>query len=405
MEESKKGGSVKAAALHFIVLMGVVSLFSDVTHEGGKSIIGAYLNLSGAPAAAIGFIAGFGELLGYSLRYITGRIADRTKKYWALTIAGYAIDLLAVPLLALIPNGGWMWAALLIAAERTGKAIKKPAKDTLLSFAAAQNGVGKSFALQEFLDQLGAFAGPAALFLAMYFKGTGDGLTDYRRCFALLLFPALATLALLLAARHFFPAPEDFEADAPKASQKVGSNGAFTLYIVGISLFALGFMDFSLVTMHVSRRSLLPAEALPLLYAGAMAVDAVSALVFGWLYDKRGLSSLVWPTLLTSPFALFVFLMPQSWGVFAGAALWGVGMGAQESVLKAAVAALVPKEKRGSGYGLFQTAFGACLFLGSWLAGWLYDRSLFAMFGFSFAAQIAAALVFYRIGSLRGRKN
>lgn len=154
---------LKRAALSFIVLMGVVSLFSDMTHEGGKSILGAYLSLTGASAAVVGFVSGFGELVGYSLRCATGRLADRTKRYWLLTIVGYAVDLLAVPALALVPENGWLWAAALIVVERAGKAVKKPAKDTLLSFAAAQNGVGRSFALQEFLDQLGAFLGPVAL--------------------------------------------------------------------------------------------------------------------------------------------------------------------------------------------------------------------------------------------------
>lgn len=198
-ERVNENKDLKRAALSFIVLMGVVSLFSDMTHEGGKSILGAYLSLTGASAAAVGFVSGFGELIGYSLRCATGRLADRTKRYWLLTILGYAVDLLAVPALALVPENGWLWAAALIVVERAGKAVKKPAKDTLLSFAAAQNGVGRSFALQELLDQLGAFLGPVALFAVMYFKGSGDSFADYRRCFALLAAPALVTLGLLLA--------------------------------------------------------------------------------------------------------------------------------------------------------------------------------------------------------------
>ncbi|WOL40456.1 MFS transporter [Pyramidobacter sp. YE332] len=394
---------LKRAALSFIVLMGVVSLFSDMTHEGGKSILGAYLSLTGASAAVVGFVSGFGELVGYSLRCATGRLADRTKRYWLLTIVGYAVDLLAVPALALVPENGWLWAAALIVVERAGKAVKKPAKDTLLSFAAAQNGVGRSFALQEFLDQLGAFLGPVALFAVMYFKGSGDSLTDYRRCFALLAVPALVTMGLLLAARRLFPQPENFEPDTKKAAVgNFASGKKFTLYIAGISLFALGFMDFAMISMHVSRRGLMSPGALPLLYAAAMGVDAAAALAFGWLYDRRGMKALALSALLTAPFSALIFLLPGGVALYVGAALWGAGMGAQESILKAAVATLVPKERRSSGYGSFQTAFGVCLFAGGWLMGCLYDRSPAGMAIFSMSAELGAAALF---GVRRGRSG
>lgn len=396
-ERVNENKDLRRAALSFIVLMGVVSLFSDMTHEGGKSILGAYLSLTGASAAAVGFVSGFGELIGYSLRCATGRLADRTKRYWLLTILGYAVDLLAVPALALVPENGWLWAAALIVVERAGKAVKKPAKDTLLSFAAAQNGVGRSFALQELLDQLGAFLGPVALFAVMYFKGSGDSFADYRRCFALLAAPALVTLGLLLAARCLFPRPEKFEPDTKKAAVGNFAFGKkFTLYIAGISLFALGFMDFAMISMHVSRRGLMSPGGLPLLYAAAMGVDAGAALVFGWLYDRWGMKALALSALLTAPFSALIFLLPGGGALYAGAALWGVGMGAQESILKAAVATLVPKERRSSGYGSFQTAFGVCLFAGGWLMGCLYDRSPAGMALFSMSAELGAAALFWR---------
>ena len=396
-ERVNENKDLKRAALSFIVLMGVVSLFSDMTHEGGKSILGAYLSLTGASAAAVGFVSGFGELIGYSLRCATGRLADRTKRYWLLTILGYAVDLLAVPALALVPENGWLWAAGLIVVERAGKAVKKPAKDTLLSFAAAQNGVGQSFALQEFLDQLGAFLGPVALFAVMYFKGSGDSFADYRRCFALLAAPALVTLGLLLAARRLFPRPENFEPDTRRgAAGHFAPGKKFTIYIAGISLFALGFMDFAMISMHVSRRGLMPPGALPLLYAAAMDVDAAAALAFGWLYDRWGMKALALSALLTAPFSALIFLLPGGGALYAGAALWGAGMGAQESILKAAVATLVPKERRSSGYGSFQTAFGVCLFAGGWLMGCLYDRSPAGMALFSMSAELGAAALIWR---------
>lgn len=178
-----------AGALTFIVLMGIVSLFSDMTHEGARSILGEYLNLAGASAATIGFISGIGELCGYSLRLLSGLIADKTKKYWSLVIVGYAIQVLAIPALVLIPEKGWIFACGLVILERIGKAVKKPAKNTLISFAAGEIGAGKGFAYQEFLDQLGAFLGPVILFVIAAVKGTSNLFSTYRVCFAILGIP------------------------------------------------------------------------------------------------------------------------------------------------------------------------------------------------------------------------
>ncbi len=197
--------------------MGIVSLFSDMTHEGAASILGAYLSLAGASAAAIGFVSGLGEMIGYSLRLVTGWLTDRTKKYWPMTILGYVIDSMAIPALALVPRGGWIWACALIVLQRTGKAVKKPAKDTLLSFAATQTGAGKSFAIQEFLDQIGAFLGPVILFLVMLLKQSEDLYSVYSVCFAILGIPAIVTVALLLLAKRRYPEPEKFEPAAESA--------------------------------------------------------------------------------------------------------------------------------------------------------------------------------------------
>ena len=389
-----KNHTARKTILAFIVLMGIVSMFSDMTHEGAASIIGAYLSLAGASAAAIGFTSGLGGFIGYSLRLVTGIVADRTGKYWPMTIIGYIIDCMAIPALALVPHGGWMFACGLIVLQRIGKAVKKPAKDTLLSFAATQYGAGKSFALQEVLDQIGAVLGPVILFLVLWLKHDGDRFSAYAAGFLILGIPALITIFLLLFARHKFPNPERFEPDE-KPHTKLKMNWSFIFYLAAISLFSLGFLDFPLITMHVARHGLMPEDELPLIYAGAMLIDAVAALGFGWLFDRFGLRTLMISTLTAAPFALFVFGGSMRWELWLGVLLWGIGTGAQESVLKAAVATLVPKKNRSTGYGVFQTAFGVCMFIGSWLMGILYGISLPALIAFSVATQIAAIPFFY----------
>lgn len=388
-------------AMKFILLFGIVSLFSDMTHEGASSIRGAYLALMGASAGAIGFASGLGELVGYSMRYVFGKLTDKTKRYWSMTVLGYVLDILAVPALALVGKNGWVAACALLIVQRMGKAIKKPAKDTIMSFAASQEGTGKSFGIQEMLDQIGAFLGPVLLYLVMLFRQEGSAFEAYSLCFAVLAIPGLITLIFLLITKRKFPDPEHFEPE-PKEFVPFRLKKEFVLYIAGISLFAFGFIDYSIVIMHVSRTfadlasglaetgSLVTSGTLPLLYAGAMLVDAVAAMVFGYLYDKKGVKALVFSTVLSAPFAVFVFAGRTVPVVLLGIALWGIGMGAQESILKAAVTSMVPKTSRATGYGVFECAFGVFWFLGSWLLGVLYDASIPAMICVSVIAQLAA---------------
>ena len=399
-------------AMLFIILFGIVSLFSDMTHEGASSIRGAYLTLLGASAGAIGFASGLGELVGYSMRYVFGRLTDKTKQYWPMTIVGYILDIIAVPLLALVGEHGWVAACALLIIQRMGKAIKKPAKDTIMSFAASQEGTGKSFGLQELLDQIGAFLGPVLLYLVMLFRQQGDTFETYAFCFAVLAIPGAITLVLLFLTKHKFPNPELFEPE-PKEYIPFKMKREFIFYIAGISLFAFGFIDYSLVLMHVSRTftslasglaetsSLVTEGTLPLLYAGARLVDAVAALIFGYLYDKKGVAVLVLSTVLSAPFAIFVFAGKSVAVVLLGIALWGIGMGAQESILKAAVTTMVPKTSRATGYGIFECSFGVFWFLGSWLLGVLYDVSIPAMIAVSVLAQLAAIPLYLASAKLR----
>ena len=411
MNKSKKRIS---QAMIFIILFGIVSLFSDMTHEGASSIRGAYMSLLGASAGAIGFVSGLGELIGYSMRYVFGKLTDKTKRYWLMTIAGYVLDVLAVPALALVGEHGWIAACGLLIIQRMGKAIKKPAKDTIMSFAASQEGVGKSFGIQEVLDQIGAFLGPVLLYIVMLFKTEGSTFEIYSRCFAVLAVPGAITILLLLITKYKFPNPENFEPEEKKFTPfKVKKE--FIFYIAGISLFAFGFIDYSIIIMHVSKTytnisaqltgtsSLVNSGTLPLLYAGAMLVDAVAALVFGLMYDKKGVKALAWSTVISAPFAILVFGTKSTSALLLGIALWGVGMGAQESILKAAVTKMVPKSSRATGYGVFECSFGVFWFLGSWLLGVLYDISIPAMITVSVVSQLAAIPLYIASDKLANR--
>lgn len=386
----------RKAAYAFLVLLGVISLFSDLTYEGARSILGPFLLLLGASAATVGFVSGLGEFIGYTLRLATGLISDKTHRYWLMTIVGYAINLFAVPALALAPGFGWAFACGLIIVERFGKAIRHPSKTTLVSFAANEVGAGKGFALQQLLDQIGAFVGPLMLFAVLTIKeGTGAKLPAYSLAFLLLGIPGLIVMILLVVAKFRYPRPHELETVKPEQG-KDGLNRAYWFYLVGIALLAAGFADFPLMAYHFTKRQILSDNLVPILYSAAMGVNAAAALVFGRMYDKRGMGAIILASIISAFFAPLVFLFNAPVFAIAGVMLWGIGMGAQESILKAAVAGMVPRERRGTAYGIFYTGYGAFWFLGSWAMGLLYERSLVGLVAFSLAAQFAALPFFFR---------
>jgi MFS family permease len=384
METTDKNSITAKSALRFVVLLGFVSLFADVTYEGARSITGPFLAILGANAAVVGLVAGFGELIGYALRLVTGYLADKTQRYWLLTIIGYAVNLCAVPLLALA--GRWEIAALLMVVERVGKAIRSPAKDAILSHATHHLGRGWGFGLHEFMDQLGAVSGPLIVAAAVYYKN------DYRLGFAVLAIPALAAIGFLLTGRFIYPRPRDFEPVSKPITGKHFPN-AFWLYLVAVGLIAAGYADFALVGFHVQKTGIATDGVIPLLYALAMGVDAIAALIFGRLFDRYGMSILMVSTIISAAFAPLVFL--GGFGmVVAGMVLWGIGMGAQESIMRAAVAEMVSADKRGSAYGLFNAGYGLFWFAGSATMGLLYNLHIKAVVVFSVGAQIAAIIMF-----------
>lgn len=364
---------MKKKALIFILLLGIISFFSDFTHEGARSIYGSYLGLIGASALVISFAAGLGEFIGQALRLVTGWVADKTKAYWTMMIVGYAINLLAIPLLGFVGESIWELAIVLILLERVGKAIRAPAKSTLTSFTQPHLGAGKAFAINEALDQFGAFLGPLVVFFILNSRG-GGSIKNYQFAFLILGIFAIVTLCVLVFARFKYPNPDQFEKEKDQVSG-ITQYKTFIIYMIAIALIAMGFMDYPVIAYHLDSNVLIDSTHIPLLYAMAMGVDAIAALVFGHMFDKKGIVSLIYPILISSLAVPFILLLDGTAVIILGIIFWGIGMGAQESIFKAVVAKIVPKAYRARGYGIFATIFGLFWFLGSLIIGSLYDVS------------------------------
>jgi len=334
----------------------------------------------GASGAIVGIVAGFGELVGYLLRLVTGYFSDRTGRYWTFMVVGYVLNVAVVPLLALA--GSWELAALLIVAERTGKAIRNPSRDTILAGAAKEIGVGWGFGLHEAMDSIGALLGPLAVAGVLYFNG------NYRTAFIALVVPAILTLSFFLLARLTYPDPHGLEHHAVKVKTD-GFPHVFWLYIAAACAIGMGYADFPLIAYHFAKMSVVAPDWIPIFYAVAMGVSALAAVIFGRLYDRIGFSVLIVSALLSSFFAPLAFLGGSELAL-VGMILWGIGMGAHESIMRSAIVTMVPTRRLGFAYGVLNSSYGVFWFLGSAVLGILYDVSIAYLIVFSVASQFIA---------------
>lgn len=375
-------------AIQFVLLMGGVSFFADITYEGARSITGPFFAVLGAHAALVGFVAGFGEFVGYALRLGSGYLVDKTKRHWSLMFVGYFCNLLVVPLLAIASNAGV--AAMLIIVERLGKGIRIPARDAMLSYAGQSVGMGKSFGIHEAMDKLGATLGP--LIVAALVLSTNG----YRASFAALLVPAILALLFLGYTYRQFPRVDDLDLQSQQAGpMPFHYDRLFLIYLLGAGLVGAGYADFALIAYHLEKVRLFSPVWIPLIYALIMGVSSLTSPFLGRLYDCYGaiiLLIVMGFSILAVPFLFLGGPMV----VVCGAVLWGLGMSGLGPVMRAIVAHLVVSQHRGSAYGIFNLVFGLFWFVGSVIMGFLYDYSILALVIFSVFLQLLALPCFWK---------
>ncbi|WP_200947961.1 MFS transporter [Arthrobacter sp. Soil763] len=393
------GTTNRFGPLRFVLSFGVVSMLADVVYEGARAITGPYLATLGASAVMVGFITGAGEAVALVLRLASGPLADRTRKYWPLTIAGYTLTIVTVPLLSL---AGALWqASVLIIAERFGKAVRTPARDTMLSHAGSSIGHGRAFAAHEALDRSGALVGPLLVGLMVAVSG-------YQLGFAVLAIPGALALVAVLLLRRAVPVPERFDPDGPDAGPRTSGTTAglagprpprhrlpagFWWYSGFTAVSMFGFSTFGVISYHLEVQGVLPAALIPVTYAASMGAAALAALASGALYDRIGLRGLLIALPLTAAVPFFSFSTSPGL-VWTGAVVWGAALGIHGSTLRAAVADLVPAARRATGYGIFTAIYGTGWLAGATIIGALYAVSLPGLITFIVATQLAALLAF-----------
>lgn len=378
---------------------GFVSLAADMVYEGARSVYGPVLAALGASAVVVGLVTGAGEAVALVLRLAFGPIADRTGRYWSLTILGYGLTAVCVPLLALAPRlgaAGLAFAATMILLERLGKAIRSPSKSALLAHVASAVGRGRGFGVHKALDQVGAFAGPLVVAGVVAVASLWWGL-------AVLAVPGAVAMLLLLTLRRRVPDPSVYDDSPPSAAAEhpaprrgwwaevvgAGLPGDFFRYAVAASLTTGALVTFGIIGYHLTVDGILPVAAVPVVYAAAMGVEAVAALVVGSVFDRTGPRVLLLVPVLVAlvpALALGATLV----AVLTGVVAWGVAQGVQDSTVKAVVADLVAAPRRATAYGVFAGVQGLFAIVGGVTAGWLYDRSLPALVAVVALTQLVA---------------
>lgn len=393
----------KSAALQLIIIFGLVSLFGDIVYEGARSVNGPYLKTLGVSAAIVGLIAGLGEFLGYFLRLASGYFADKTKAYWLFTFFGYLL-LISVPLLSL--TGVWQMAAVFIIMERIGKAIRNPARDTILSQATKQVGTGFGFGLHEAMDQIGAIVGPLIFAVLFTFLGrSGQNISEYQLGYSVLWIPFLLVMLCIAIAYVRIPHPEHLEISATGERGDGKLSKVFWLYVIFTFITAAGFVNFVLIGYHFKAKNVLTDAQIPFFYALAMAIDGITALAVGKYYDrlknknkndKAGLLTLIIIPVFSILIPIFAFRQNMMLAII-GVLIWGVVMGTHETIMRSAIADLTPLRKRGTGYGIFNTSYGLAVFVGSFLMGLLYDHSISALIALAVVIELGAIFMFFLI--------
>lgn len=389
-----------------IILFGLISMFGDIIYESARSANSQYLNLLGVSAAKIGLVFGLGEFLGYFLRLVAGVLSDKSGKHWIFMFIGYGM-LIAVPIMGLTLN--WNLLFILILLERIGKALRSPAKDTILSKVSEHKvGVGFAFGFQEAIDQIGAFLGPLIFTLIFYVNGK-EAVHQYQLGYKVLIIPFLLLMGFLYYVYRRVNQEKLIQLETGKGLQTDKIQPIFWIYTAFTFFCAIGLVNFSVIGYHLKANNLTSDGNITFFYSIAMVIDAATALFVGKAYDQikkrtgnktSGLLILMAIPIITLllPFTTLSSSIPL---ILIGMIAFGIVIGTHETIMRSSIADITPMNKRGTGYGVFNTVYGLALLGGSSLMGWLYDLNQIGMIiALTFVAEVIALILYFRMNAM-----
>jgi len=377
-----------------ILLLGIVSLLGDIVYEGSRGIVPGYLELLGATAFTVSFVGGLGDFLGYAFRLVSGFLADTTRAYWFFIFLGYGL-IVSIPFLG-FPLGLEI-AIILVLLERFGKAFRSPSRDTVLSIVSKGVGVGKAFGIHEFLDQIGGMLGPAIVAILMFLTSN-----NYNYTLSLLFIPFLMLLAFLTYTYKKIGS-KSVLVESQEGRRKERLTKSFYIYTFAVLLNTAGLISYTLILYRASQILQPTGQTwiVPLIYLVIQGVDAPIALVGGYAYDKFGVKTLVTPFVLSVFPSLLTLVSVELPTIIVAAIIFGVVLGMQESIYRAAVSELTSISSRGTAYGIFNTAYGVGFVISGAVFGLFADlkASFTVIILYTLAMQIVAITSLLRVSS------
>lgn len=347
--------------------LGMVSFFTDISTEMMKPIIPPFIvEVLKGSRLVLGLISGLAEAISYALRLVAGVLAGITRKYWALTALGYSLSTFSKPLIGVAPT--WHWAALTVSTDRVGKAIRTPARDTLLSASTRKEILGKIFGIHRFLDQMGAVIGPlTAAFLLWYLA------LNYRFILYLTIIPGISSLIILYLTYRKFKGYIELK---PRTTSlhgiKVAARTLLPVLLL-VSIYGLSYLHINFLIDRARVGFLFADYIVVLLYMVAQLFHALAGLYFGRLFDKLGLLVMYFSVIflalssITSLYTLFPVLIVFSF------MFYGLQEGVHEVSWRALIGKIVSQELKSLAYGLYHMVFGFSILTGSLIVGFLYE--------------------------------
>lgn len=394
------------SAMLFVLIVGFLWFVTAIARSGFMSVFGVYLDFTGASASAIGFISGLGVFIIISLQSFFSFLVAKTGCYWLFSILGISIELLCIPALGFIPVNGWKIAMLLFFFHRLSHGLGYAGINSVFGSATRIIGPRKSRSILEFFQHAGNILGPIILFFIMQINSSEDGFYSYKSAIITLIIPVFIAVCLLIFMKIKFSNNYCRSPEFGRAAPILKTKKTFLfLYMIGICAFALGFADYTIISMHVVKNGLFGKPIIPLIYAFVMLIDLISSTVFRLLFDNYGIKSIFASSLISALFVIPIFLSDNFIIVLLGIAIWAIGMGSQEYLMNFMIARVVSKADRGVWFNRFRIVFGMSWFLGSSILGILYDQKLILFAYFALATQIVASAFFFAAAIFSDKKR
>ncbi len=374
-----------------VFILGLVSFFNDIASEMIYPLVPIFLtSILGAPVSIVGLIEGIAESIASILKVISGWMSDRLQKRKPFVVSGYSLSAFSKITFSL----AYSWPVVLLARfiDRFGKGTRTSARDALITESSEPAKRGRAFGFHRAMDTMGAVIGPLLAILALRYLNE-----NYRLIFLLSFFPAFIGVILLL----FFV--------QEKKKELVSSAGlqfkwrdldpSFKVFLFISFIFALGNSSDAFLILRAKQLGL-SVTMVMVLYVLFNFIYAIFSLPAGIISDKIGPKKI-----LLSGFLLFAIIYLLFGMITRNLFLWllfpfyGIYMALTEGIGKAYISNLVPQEKAGTAFGIYQTTIGVCTFFASWIAGLLWSYvSISAPFIFGSIMAMSAAIFFYVFG-------